>query len=600
MAEISSAEQFWAKFRTLTTELMRKYIPTRLIKGNKLKKPWIDKKVRSLIRRRQKLFQRMRKTRNETDVRKYRECKRILQKSERQSYWSYVNNIIEVGDQDSAYQPKQKRFWSYIKSLRKDSSGIAPLKDNGRLFNSPTDKANILNHQYHSVFTWEDPSSATPDPDGTPLPDMDNITVTEQGVKKLLQKSNPQKATGPDMIPAQILRECSEELAPILTIVFNRTLQTGCVPEDWKQANVSAVFKKGQRYDPANYRPVSLTCLCCKMLEHIITSSIMKHVDHHQILSDCQHGFRARRSCETQLVTLINDLSSSLDRGDQTDMVILDFSKAFDRVPHKRLLRKLHHYGIRGHLHSWITSFLTGRSQKVIVEGSESESAPVISGVPQGSVLSPLLFLLFINDLPDNIASNTRLFADDCIVYRTIRYHADQEALQEDLVRLAEWEDKWGMEFHPQKCSTLSVTRSRSPPQISLSAKRTHSWGSRHHQVPGRRSPVNAVMEKPHRPDHKEIEQHARILASKLKVYQRRNQDKCLYQHGQAKPGILCIGVEPQPERANTKDRDDPTQGCKICFQPLQKHQQRIIDAWCSPMGTTRIQEDKNPAYPTV
>ena len=189
----------------------------------------------------------------------------------------------------------------------------------------------------------------------------------------------------------------------------------------------------------------------------------MKHVDHHQILSDCQHGFRARRSCETQLVTLINDLSSSLDRGDQTDMVILDFSKAFDRVPHKRLLRKLHHYGIRGHLHSWITSFLTGRSQKVIVEGSESESAPVISGVPQGSVLGPLLFLLFINDLPDNIASNTRLFADDCIVYRTIRDHADQEALQEDLVRLAEWEDKWGMEFHPQKCSTLSVTRSRSP-----------------------------------------------------------------------------------------------------------------------------------------
>ena len=149
MAEISSAEQLWAKFRTLTTELMRKYIPTRLIKGNKLKKPWIDKKVRSMIRRQQKLFQRMRKTRNETDVRKYRECKRILQKSERQSYWSYVNNIIEVGDQDSAYQPKQKRFWSYIKSLRKDSSGIAPLKDNGRLFNSPTDKANILNHQYH-------------------------------------------------------------------------------------------------------------------------------------------------------------------------------------------------------------------------------------------------------------------------------------------------------------------------------------------------------------------------------------------------------------------------------------------------------------------
>ena len=132
------------------------------------------------------------------------------------------------------------------------------------------------------------------------------------------------------------------------------------------------------------------------MLEHIITSSIMKHEDHHQILSDCQHCFWARRSCEPQLVILINNLSSSLDRYDQTDVVILDFSKGFDRVSHKRLLQKLHHYGIRGHLHSWITSFLTGRSQKVIVEGSELESAPVISGVPQGSVLGLLLLLYFI------------------------------------------------------------------------------------------------------------------------------------------------------------------------------------------------------------
>ena len=300
----------------------------------------------------------------------------------------------------------------------------------------------------------------------------------------------------------------------------------------------------------------------------------MKHVDHHQILSDCQHGFRARRSCETQLVTLINDLSSSLDRGVQTDMVILDFSKSFDRVPLKRLLRKLHHYGIRGHLHSWITSFLTGRSQKVIVENSESESAPVISGVPQGSVLGPLLFLLFINDLPDNIGSNTRLFADDCIVYHTIRDHADQEALQEDLVRKAEWEDKWGMEFHPQKCSTLSVTRSHSPLRYPYQLKghtlevqdTTKYLGVDLQSTLSWKNHIDRITKKSN--------SMLGFLHRKLKVHQRRNQDKCLYQHGQAKSGILCICVEPQPERANTKDRDDPTQGCKMCFQPLQKHQQ--------------------------
>ena len=164
-----------------------------------------------------------------------------------------------------------------------------------------------------------------------------------------------------------------------------------------------------------------------------------------------------------RLVTMIHDLTSAMEKGTQTDMVVLDFSKAFDRVPHKRLLQKLHHYGIRGHLHQWVSDFLTGRTQNVVIEGVTSESAPVVSGVPQGSVLGPILFLIFINDLPDNLTSQTRLFADDCIVYRRVRSHEDCLSLQQDLYRLAEWELKWGMEFHPQKCSVLSVTRSRSP-----------------------------------------------------------------------------------------------------------------------------------------
>ena len=223
--------------------------------------------------------------------------------------------------------------------------------------------------QYQSVFTKEDQDTQVPDPEGKPYPDMNNIHVSEEGVRKLLQKSNPRKATGPDMIPVRLLKECSEELAPILAIIYNKSLQTGIVPDDWKKTNVSAAFKKGKRYDPANYRPVSLTCLCCKILEHIIVSSVMKHVDTYSILTDCQHGFRARRSCETQLVNLTHDLASSLDNGIQTDMVVLDFSKAFDRVPHQRLMRKLHHYNIRGSTHHCISSFLTGRTQKVVVEG---------------------------------------------------------------------------------------------------------------------------------------------------------------------------------------------------------------------------------------
>ena len=151
------------------------------------------------------------------------------------------------------------------------------------------------------------------------------------------------------------------------------------------------------------------------------------------------------------------------------DLVILDFSKAFDRVPHRRLLGKIDHYGIRGQTHRWIKSFLADRTQQVIVDGATSEKAPVISGVPQGTVLGPLLFFLFINDLLDRVTSRTRLFADDCLAYRHIQTLEDCLQLQCDLDSLAQWESTWGMPFHPDKCNVLRVTKRRTP--ISFSYK---------------------------------------------------------------------------------------------------------------------------------
>ena len=153
----------------------------------------------------------------------------------------------------------------------------------------------------------------------------------------------------------------------------------------------------------------------------MITSNVLKHLESYDILTDCQHGFRERRSCETQLLTLTQELVAGLDKKNQHDLIILDFSKVFDRVPHQRLMRKLDHYGIRGSTYNWIEAFLADRTQQVLVEGATSDSIPVISGVPQGTVLVPILFLLFINDLPDCVQSRTRLFADDCILYRQIK-----------------------------------------------------------------------------------------------------------------------------------------------------------------------------------
>ena len=292
---------------------------------------------------------------------------------------------------------------------------------------------------------------------------MQEIYITEEGVHKLLRNLNPQKASGPDQVPARLLKELADELAPLLTNVFKKCLKYGETPHIWLSANVTAIFKKGDRFKASNYRPVSLTCLCCKVLEHIVVSNVMKHLDQHNILTDRQHGFRARRSCETQLISLIHELASSLDRKKQHDIAVLDFSKAFDRVPHERLLAKLHHYGVRGNTHRWIRSFLTDRSQRVVVDGAFSSPAPVVSGVPQGSVLRPILFLVFINDLPECVSSCTRLFADDCVLYREINSAADCDILQQDLAHLEEWEQKWGMDFHPDKCSVLRVHRKKDP-----------------------------------------------------------------------------------------------------------------------------------------
>ena len=261
---------------------------------------------------------------------------------------------------------------------------------------------------------------------------MEDIQVDEAGIRKLLQKTNPRKTTGPDSIPARILKDCATEVAPIITIIFNKSLQEGKVPEDWRHATVTAIYKKGIRHDAANFRPVSLTSLCCKLLEHVIVSKTVNNLERYNILDDCQHGFRAKRCCETQILTLCLELAASLDKKIQNDMIILDFTQAFDRVPHQRLLKSVHHYGIRGTTYRWKSSFLNSRTQKVLVEGQSLEKVPFVSGVLQGSVLGPVLFLIFINDLPEDINSRTRLFADDCILYRQISSKNDQQLLQED------------------------------------------------------------------------------------------------------------------------------------------------------------------------
>jgi len=188
----------------------------------------------------------------------------------------------------------------------------------------------------------------------------------------------------------------------------------------------------------------------------------MRHLEGNELLHPRQHGFRARRSCETQLVEFTHDLLKGIHEGKQVDVIIMDFAKAFDKVPHNRLLLKLDSYGVRGKTLQWIEAFLTDRRQQVVLDGVKSSEGPVTSGVPQGAVLAPALFLVFINDLPASVNSEVRLFADDTVLYRHITSEQDAHDLQADLDSLAAWEERWQMEFHANKCQVLRVRRSRS------------------------------------------------------------------------------------------------------------------------------------------
>ena len=222
------------------------------------------------------------------------------------------------------------------------------------------------------------------------------------------------------------------------------------------------VFKKCDKSLASNYRPISLTCILYKVLEHILASNKAKHLDEQGLMYDLQHGFREKRSCETKIIMLIEGLARTASAGKQTDIILLDFSKAFDKVNHSKLLWKLHQYGIRGHVLSWIQAFLGSRSQRVVIDREESESVPVTSGVPQGSVLGPILFLVYINYLPEEVCSQVRLFADDTALYLTMEGKDDSKALQNDLDILLTWETKWDMEFNPSKCQVEHVTDSKS------------------------------------------------------------------------------------------------------------------------------------------
>ena len=227
------------------------------------------------------------------------------------------------------------------------------------------------------------------------------------------------------------------------------------LPAEWKEGQVTPIFKKGSRSSPGNYRPVSLTSVICKLLESIVRNALMEHMEEH--LTQCQHGFLTGRSCTTQLLDTMDLLTEFLDNREAVDVIFLDFAKAFDSVPHQRLVTKLAGYGVGGRVLGWIKDFLTERRQRVCVNGATSSWNSVLSGIPQGSVLGPVLFICFVNDMPEAVENFIRMFADDTKIFAAVRNASDGEKLQRDLQRLQEWTKVWQLRFNTGKCKVMHL-----------------------------------------------------------------------------------------------------------------------------------------------
>ena len=286
----NTVEENWNSFKSFILQQMSKHIPSRQT-SSRHNLPWITVNIKRMINKKQRLYNKAKKTKKQTDWASYNHQKKITLKAMRAARWTYINEILAEGLNNNNNKP----FWRYVKTQKQENIGVAPLKVGGTLHSDSSEKAQILNEKFQSVFTQED-GDDLPHIDEPHYPPIQDLVINTDGVAKMLQNLNINKVSGPDKIPCRILKELSQEIAPALTAIFEQSIQSGTLPKDWRQAYISPIFKKGNQNQASNYRPISLTCICCKLLEHVVCKHMLNHLDLYNILACVQHGFRYAHS----------------------------------------------------------------------------------------------------------------------------------------------------------------------------------------------------------------------------------------------------------------------------------------------------------------
>lgn len=453
-----ASDYFTSKFK----ELAKQCIPSKLVTIRPNDKPWYDSEIRRISKLRDKLRKKAIQFGRAEDWVKFKTLRNKVNNMKKHARESFYNDI-EFNLTES-FSNNKRNFWKLVRLFVKESKSsgtIPPLKtndgNNDNFVYSDIEKANCLNDFFVSISSVDDSNIALPAFYSKTNISIDMIVINESEVSDVLKILQTNKACGNDLISHRMLKGTVTTVSKPLATIFNRSINESQYPSAWKLANVIPLFKKGCAQTPSNYRPISLLSCVGKVMERIMFKHIYNHTE--QLIYNRQSGFLPGHSTVYQLIDIYHQICQSFDNRQFTCMVFCDISKAFDRVWHKGILFKLQQNGINGIVLNWIENYLTGRKQSVTMRSTASDIKTVTAGVPQGSVLGPLLFLIYINDITENLLSIARLFADDSSLSVTTSNVEDLEGIiNHDLLMISNWSKQWLVNFNPNKTEAMIFT----------------------------------------------------------------------------------------------------------------------------------------------
>ena len=446
-----TTEQYWCAFKNILNEVVHNFVPFSANSCNK-SKPWFNKNLSRLKAVKQRRWRAYKKNKNIVSYSNYKTAADMFHSEITSSKRSYERNLF-----NNRKIKSNNFFYNYVKKQNSIKGDIPFMKNNdGTLTSTDDEKASMFSKYFASVFIKDD--GCLPHFSPNCNSELLNFTCSAKDVILAIKSLDGSSSPGIDNFTPFFLKNILAQIANPLTVLFNRSLSEGKIPQDWKNALVVPIFKKGDRQSVKNYRPISLTSILCKTLERIIKKQLMCYLLHNDLIPKEQHGFLPKKSTTSNLVECLDHWTSNFDQGLQTDVIYLDYSKCFDTVSHKKLLFKLSGYGLGGSALKWIESFLIERKQCVKLNSTFSPFVDVTSGVPQGSVLGPVLFLIFSADVKQVIKhSKFSVYADDIKLFRSIKSVGDCNFLQQDLDSVSRWSTIWQLKLNCEKTKCLKI-----------------------------------------------------------------------------------------------------------------------------------------------